>query len=582
MGTTNRAAVALALLLAGPLSGQERTIEEENLPPDVGDRVISFFNDTATARIEGGGRIPSGSTLEGDVAVLGSLSLGGTVAGDLAVVNGDLLLLPSARVTGNVTVVGGTLEGGAAADIGGTLATYDQRLRFARTEGRLERIEAGERSDEGFSPSLGFGRSRFTIRAGTNYNRVEGLPVMFGPIIETASSNPFRLEALAVWRTVDGFTLDDLGYRITLEQYLGGRQIFSIGASAHSLVEPIERWTLTDLEGSLAAFLFHKDFRDYFERTGWSVFARIDPLAAPIRLTLAYIDEDHGLAGADSPWSLRANQDPWRPQPLVGRGRLHSLEGSATLDTRNDREEPTDGWWIEARTKLGVGGDLVLPEHTIPFSASTPMDPAPEIVPERAVDATFGTAFLDARRYNRVGPGSELVVRTVLGGSLTDDALPPQLQHAPGGEGSLPAFSLLSVDCGARRTVAGLVRGEETADPEPVFPAFGCDRMALFQAEFRTDLGWAWSPGADGGAGWSRQSGEWQSDLQLRPRLAAFINAGRGWALSDRPDAFRFDEETRLDVGLGLQVQNAGLYFAFPLSGANDRFNVFLRLDRRF
>lgn len=580
------AALLGPVLLGTDLAAQEEPVEEEVLPRTVREEVAAFLNDPATLLFEGGGRVPPGRTLEGDVGALeGTFVLTGAIQGDLVVVNGDLRLADGARVDGDVTVVGGGAFGVGDAEIDGILTLYAQRLRFARESGQIVLLEPGDRlEDEGFSPSLGFGRSRFTVRAGTNYNRIEGLPVMFGPIVETASSNPLRLDALAVWRTVHGLQFDpgQMGYRVRLEQFLGGRELFSVGASAYALVEPMEQWTLTDLEASLATFSLHRDYRDYFDREGWSVFASAQSPALPLSVELEYRDEEHGVARVGSPWSLTDNDEPWRPQPLIAEGRLRTLTAKLGYDTRNDRENPTHGWWIQARSTFGLSGSAAIQEHVRPYGSGPPVEDPDGLVPVPAdpVDVTFATGFVDARRYNRVGPTTELLLRTVLGGSLTGDPLPPQFQHAPGGEGSLPGFSLFSVDCGARaRTVGAAVDGEFPR--EEAFTSYGCDRMALFQAELRKDLGWTFDLGGGGNGDGGGPS--WGSGLELRPRWAAFLNAGRGWSLGSESDPYpTFDEGTHLDVGLGLLVRNLGLYLAHPLTGEGRRPNLFLRLDQRF
>lgn len=578
-----RFALILLLLLAPPLAGQEERISEAELPTAVADEIVRFLNDSTTIRMVGGGEVPPEGALGGDVAVLGgSLVLAGEVAGDLMVVNGALRFRSGARVSGDVTVAGGDVEGEEEADLGGRLSIYSERLRYVRQGGRIVRVQPGERDPEGLSSTLGFGRSRITVRAGTNYNRIEGLPVMFGPVIETESANPLHLAALGIWRSDNGFDLstDEMGYRVLLEQYLGGRRTYSIGAVAHSLVEPLERWTLSDLESSLASFLLHRDYRDYLERTGWSAFATVRPERLPLDVRFGYREEEHAFAAVGSPWALKANDQPWRPQPLVAEGRLRSIRGTATVDTRNDREEPTHGWWIRVRAERPLGGALRIPAHLDPFPGEAGETPA-VAVPPRPVDTDFTFGFADVRRYNRVSPGAELVLRSVFAGSLTGGSLPPQFQQALGGEGSIPGFRLFSVDCGARLDVLGVEAAPE--EPERAFPAYGCDRMALFQAEFRRDLGGGPDRRGDEGRGW--QEG-WERGLRVRPRIAAFLNAGRGWALQDEsadPRSVRFDETTRLDAGIGLVFRRIGLYVAVPLGGGDDgRVNLFVRLDRRF
>src|SRR5690606_3200892 len=118
------------------------------------------------------------------------------------------------------------------------------------------------------------GHSDFLNATGRSDNRVAGLPTTFGPRIEAAGPNPLRVHALAIYRTEAGFTLDTerMGYYVRAEQLLGGREEARVGLTAHSLVDPIEEWHLSDLENGLSTFLFHRDFRDHYERTGVSAF----------------------------------------------------------------------------------------------------------------------------------------------------------------------------------------------------------------------------------------------------------------------------------------------------------------------
>src|SRR5690606_22508136 len=150
--------------------------------------------------------------------------------------------------------------------------------------------------------------------------------------------------------------------------------------------------------------------------------------------------DEHGFAPVRSPWTLTRNDEAWRPQPLVAEGNLWTLAADLVLDDRNDPADPTDGWWVRARALRGLGGSLELPEHAVPGASDAP-------TPARPVDADFTTGTLDARRYARLGPDSDLAFRLFLGGSLDGKPLPPQFQHALGGEGTLPAYPLLSVDC---------------------------------------------------------------------------------------------------------------------------------------
>jgi cytoskeletal protein CcmA (bactofilin family) len=572
----------LILLSPHVLLGQEPRVRDADLPRWVEEDIISFFNDTGTIHFTGRSRIPPTRSIVGNVAALGGpFTVAGEVEGDLVVVNGDLVLESGGLVTGDVMIVGGRVLGEELGRISGDLRVFSEPLRYVQ---RGDRISAARRSrNEGsnrFNRDFRWGDARFTLKAGQNYNRVEGLPVIFGPSIRTAGPNPLKVDVWGVWRTEMGLELgeEDFGFQLRAEQALGGRDEFAIGGTGFSFVDPIEDWRLSNLEASLATFILHKDYRDYYERTGWSVFARLRFPQLFMQLKAEYFEEDHVFSPVAGPWSISKNDEPWREQPLVAEGKVRFVEGSLTIDTRNNRKEPSDGWYIEARTRHGLGGDLFLPAHrTSPESEAALIQPT-------EYDTDFITGSMNIRSYNRVGPSSSLSFRGFLGGTLNDVPLPPQFQHVLGGVGSLPGYALFAADCGARDIVRGYdidIPAGDGVIRDPVFPRYGCDQVALFQAEFRGRLFVDWDfGGGDGEDSWE-DDWDWYPRLEFSPDWSAFFNMGRGWTVDGLGDT-----ETLMDVGIGLYLGDLGLYYAYPLkedkSGGGGNGNFFIRLSRRF
>jgi hypothetical protein len=566
----------LLLFSAPQLLGQVRTIQEADLPRWVEEDVISFFNDPSTIHFTGRTRIPSTRVVVGDVAALGGpFTIAGEVNGDLVVVNGDLVFETGGSVTGDVLIVGGRVMGEELGDIGGNVRVFDEPLRYVQRGDRI--AAAGPRRDrEGFGPDFSWGDARFTIKAGQNYNRVEGLPVMFGPSVRTAGPNPLRLDLFGVWRTEMGVDLgeEDFGYALRAEQALGGRNRIAVGGTFYSVVDPIEDWGLSNMEASLATFILHKDYRDYYDRTGWSAYARFRFPFLPVELRAEYFDEEHEFARVSRPWSITKNNDPWRAQPLVAEGDFRFLEGSLTVDTRNQPSDPSDGWFLKASVRSGLGGDLAIPRHR-----ASNEDPAAAIEAE-PFDTDFVTGFLDLRSYNRISPRSSLNLRGMFGGALNDVRLPPQYQHALGGEGSLPGYRLFFNACGARDEARGYdveISGEGFR--ETVYPYYGCDRFFLVQAEIRSSLFLDW------GFGWDDEEDPWEGDwswypnIEFSPDWTAFFDLGKAWSIDGE------DSTTLMDVGIGLYLGDLGIYYAFPLNedkNGEHNGNFFIRLTRRF
>jgi hypothetical protein len=251
------------------------------------------------------------------------------------------------------------------------------------------------------------------------------------------------------------------------------------------------------------------------------------------------------------------------------------------VDTRSSPDDPASGWYLSAQVEQGLSSGLRQPDYVgLPSDDGSPM----LTVPGMAYGA-FTSGVIDVRRYNRIGPWSRLNFRGIAGGSLDGAPLPPQRQHALGGEGSLPGFPLFSVDCGARDYRVN--RADDPARrvgaiglPTTYFRDYGCDRFALFQAEYRGDLSLhlRWNGDAD-----DDDSGDDESwPRSLRHGLdtsvgwVLFADAGRGWAIGPR----LHDTDTAVDVGAGVLLGRLGVYGAVPVSTGGS-FNLFIRLSPR-
>lgn len=560
IAATMVALLALAAVAPARAVGQIENLAQ--LPDSVASRVVAFYNDPGTIRLSGEGHVAAGSTIRGAVAVLGGpFSVAGSIEGDLVVINGDLRLEPGARVTGSITVVGGAFDGRDQAVIGGAVVHYSESLTFRHDAGGLTYTPAGPEPELSAGREFGFGRTDVLVAARGDYNRVEGLPVSVGPRVRIGRSNPTLLEAFAVYRSSAGLRidLDQIGYAVRAEQFIGGGNTARIGFRLYSEIAAIEGQGLSNNENSLATFVLHDDFRDRFEREGWSAYMRFARSGWPHDLTLEYREERHRSVAAGSPWSLFDNADPWRPQPVVAEGTWRGVGARFVYDTRNDDRDPAAGWHIVIDAEQGTGGNLRRPMVTaLPPDTGTA---GPFSVRERYTAATF-----DIRRYMRIGPDSRLALRAFLAGSPDGSALPPQRQHTLGGEGGLAGYSLNQFDCAARRT---RVSFSDTA----YYAWYGCDRVALAQIEVQGSFPFLSRTAEPVG----RALG-----IQNEVRWVVFFDAGRAWNEPDEVgDRSAGQSRFATDAGFGIRIGGLGAYLAAPLSGSDHSPNFFVRLSRR-
>src|SRR5437868_11215624 len=328
--------LALTLCLAATaVAAQAQDIENARLPRSVEYRISAIIADPNTRHIADTTIVAD--TIRGDVVVHKTkLTLKGRIEGHLIAIDSDVIFENGAEVIGDVTVIGGDAGGLELADIDGTVTMYGEGFGPLRGSERTYTVNSRTRRVYRDDDRRDWGYSSFNITTGWNYNRVEGLPIEFGPSIETRGENPTRITAHAIWRTAAGgpFNTEQWGYMVKAEQFIGDRHDFRVGGALSSTIQPIEDWQMRPMEASLSTFLAHEDYRDYYKREGWSAFARLTPRNTGLTAQLSYNDEKHYTQPVRDPWTLFGGDDVWRLQPLVTEGRFRSLNGSVVFDRR--------------------------------------------------------------------------------------------------------------------------------------------------------------------------------------------------------------------------------------------------------
>ena len=566
-------AIALCAIVGTSLGAQDRDtrIERSGLPRDVAREASRLFNESSTMRTTGRIDIDEDRVVDGDLAVLnGPVFISGRVKGRVLAINSDVVLRPSARIDGDLLVVGGEVEGRHTAYVGGEIRIYRQQLQYVR-EGEFIRPE---RETTLANDESGWWRrwdrtqrrsdSKLFVAAGV-YNRVEGLPITIGPqIYHSGDWGSTKVDAHAIVRTETSFNgqEDDIGHNVNVEVKFGRRGGLMLGGRAYNSLEATENWQLGKTEASLAAFVFRKDYRDYYERRGGQARAGLF-LRRGADITVSYSDENWTSRGEEAPWTLFRRSQGWRPNPVFDQGVMKIVNSTLRIDTRNDNSSPWSGWFVNADLEHGMGTVMTYGPRSAPI-ATSPV----------AGDLQYARAFVDLRRYNRVSPDAQLNFRVVTGGWLNGDPLPLQRRFALDGPGGLPGYdfrsqsSLNMLTCSTGSHAAG-VPGQ-------------CDRMAFAQVEYRGDLHFDLFT-------------DWEDDHYMRSHTDGvwvfFADAGRGWLVGEPSTGdeltFRKSELPRLstfktDIGLGLDFDLFGLYVAKAMSQPKEPANFFVRIRHRF
>ncbi len=555
------------------------TLEARALPRVVSDEVIRFYNDPATTRLVGRTRLPRGNEWRGNVAVRsGPVLVAGRVQGSLVVINGDLLFETGAEVTGNVIVVGGIVDDTAKARIGGEVRQYREPLLYRLRREGDELVYAPNLRPRLFNPGahVSWGdadsRSSLTIATGGTFNRVEGLPIVFGPLFDWKLQQNFRMrvDALGVFRSAGDLSdkRSDLGYMFRGELRSGDIRPVGFGVRAFDVVSPVEDWGLHNAEIGWGAFLFGRDYRDYFLNKGWAARAFVQP-EKQIALSLELRHEWQTSVANQDPWTVFRNSEIWRPNPPIDEGHFTTLGLGAALDTRNDPEEPTSGWLVRATLEDSRSSDVV-PHTGVPASVR-------DSIPNPA-SYRFDRMFFDIRHYTRISPSGRVNVRLVGGGWVGGDPLPLQRRLSLGGPDPMPGHPFRSSSCNNAFTDPAFTQARVAA----------CDRVIAFQTEYRghVKLNWSYNPSKDDRP--DREEGSsgprffWLEGLDV----VVFADAGQAWLVGNGPSRLpagripRFDDWL-VDVGLGVDWGGFGVYVAKAVT-TGERLRLTVRLDHRF
>jgi hypothetical protein len=527
---------------------------------------VGIYNNAGTTRISGPLDVAAEREITGDVAVLnGPVVISGRITGSLVAINADVRLKAGARIGEDVMIVGGVLTREDSVQVGGEVRTQAELMRYTIEGERL--VPEEDRRDE-WRPRLDRpGRDRgesytdlFFVAART-YNRVEGLPIMVGPRFRRPTSwGRVQVEAFGVVRTADPIRWDrgTLGHDARADLRLGVRSGLVLSARAFDVVDAVESWQLSDTEAGLAAFALHRDMRDHYGRHGWEsgIGARIGEEAS---LNFVAGSERWRSVAARDPFSLREDLRPWRLNSLMDEGKVDLASVRMRIDTRERVRSPLwGGWYLNADVERGSG------------TITRNQGPVP-VGPVLAEQVTYTRGFIDARRYNRVSPGTELNLRLVAGGWMGGDRLPLQRRVSVGGPGSIEGYDFRRnwYDADDVFSCGGIAAW----DGRPTL----CDRIALAQVELRQSLDWGWYRGDN-----------WWRFSDLTPAWVLFADAGRGWTTPDTPGPVSHGNGLpplstfRTSIGAGIDLGEIGFYFSKSVSTPDETLNFTVRLGRRF
>jgi hypothetical protein len=415
-GTAFRFALpTLALLACGrSVFAQALEVELDPRMPFALERVIDVAVDApGVVILTGDTAIGEGRTLSGPLVHFGgALVLEGAVEGDVTAVASEVYLRPTARIAGNLTIVGGRYYGTTMADVRGSTTWMRQEPVTVTVASSRVTVDYEPPPGPGF-PIEPRGLAGVVIHG---YNGVDGLSFgLEAGLVRRRDWPRTELSGGPVFRT----ERDDVGWRVAGLRELPRAGGIVVGADAYRLTTSPEAWHRGNLGNSLAALVFADDDRTYHERTGYELWVeKAFPLAA-LTVRGTWRDDDFESLPSRTPFALFGDDEDWRVNPPIEEGSGRALGARLTWDRRDDPSFPTRGAWAEGRLEhWGFGSDF-----------------------------GFDWAQGQVRLYRPLATsrGSFVALRAMAGGRLGGgDTLAPQFLYRLGGGSSVPGYDALN------------------------------------------------------------------------------------------------------------------------------------------
>lgn len=357
-------------------------------------------------------------TIDGNVIVVrGNLIVRGHVEGDIVVIYGDIKIESESEILGNITSIGGTIEQVESSIVRGNQIETSPKNVF-RTAGFSNNYnyDYDDNNNDSWHYSYQYQYStlpvwpledQFLIR----YNRVQGL--YLGLEFPKSIANKYDIVSLHGFAGY-GFEEKAWRYQVGVDRYFFNRTSyrFEIGANVHDLTDTKDDWLITPLENSLASFLIHEDFQDFYRRQGYDVHISQN-LTIFLKGTLAYRNDNYNSVSKNVDWALFGGDKKFRINPEIDEGNMRSLYGELYFDTRNNHETPRRGWYGKLSMEMS-NSDL-------------------------RSDFYFNQYILELRNYIPISRNERLDLRLKLGSS--EGNLPIQKQFELGGLSTLRGFN---------------------------------------------------------------------------------------------------------------------------------------------
>jgi hypothetical protein len=292
-----------------------------------------------------------------------------------------------------------------------------------------------------------------------------------------------------------------------------GSRIIELGAEGYTLTDTKDQWIISQNENTASALLIHEDFRNYFERKGFTLhtayYLKHDYWKGELKL--AYLADSYDSLINKVDWAFFGGSKKFRANPAIDPGRMRSVMLSGGISTVTKTSRVQEGWCLFGSAefaKKSLGGEF-----------------------------DFDQYIFDVRRFQPLGRYENFNVRVRVG--TATGVLPAQKEYELGGLGTTNAFPFKS-DIGNRMMLVNmeLILNGNALDDLNFWPTWIFQYVNLI---LTSDAGFMRSvlPGTAAIDGFGMKLNEFQHDL--------------GVALGNRTGLYRIGFAWRTDKSAPLQ-----------------------------
>jgi hypothetical protein len=305
----------------------------------------------------------------------GTLKVAGTIKGNATVIDGDLVVLSTGTIEGDAHVVNGKIQ----KEPGGKIQGFED-IRTQNISKRLAQrwlFHPNHTFDVPWTEEI-TDFDQFIFR----YNRVESVFLGLG------SDKKYYWDGHRWWNAYGfvgwGFKSHKWRGTLGLSRQFHFRSenrdgIFDIGLEGYSLTDTKDRWIISQIENTLSSLFLHEDFRDYFQREGFTVYAGhylySDRFKSEIKLS--YASDDYESMENRVDWAFFGGKKSFRENPAIDAGRIHSFILSGGLTTVKKTSKGRDGWQLYASGEIArkaLGSEFGFNHYMLDVSTFQPFD----------------------------------------------------------------------------------------------------------------------------------------------------------------------------------------------------------------